>query len=100
MIAIAPLWGAIVGAEYIWVALTTLGTGAMMYGFMNSTKDDVVEVTSTLLTNSQQSGTQNTEQENPDLEEKFEKAGSWLVYGATALVLLVGYKYAKKLLKF
>jgi ABC-type lipoprotein release transport system permease subunit len=97
---LAPIWAAIVGAEYVWVAVTTLGTTAMMYGFMQSTKNDVVDVTSDLITNSQQSATQNTEQENPDLEEKLDKAGSWLVYGATALVLLVGYKYAKKLLKF
>lgn len=100
MIGFAHLYPAAAGAAAIWTAISTIGTAAIAYGFYWSTKNDVVEVSTALIENSQQTSTQNTSSENPDVEEKVAKASTYLVYGGTALVLLIVYKYAKKLLKF
>lgn len=94
MIAIIPAVGAAA-----WPAISAIATTAIAYAFYWSTKNDVVGAAETIAT-AQQSATQNTEQQNPQLEDKLEGAGTYLVYGITGVLLLVAYKYLKKLLKF
>ena len=87
-------------AAYVWPAITAMVTAGVTYGFYYSTKNDIVELGSQLIENSQTSATQGQPSQNDDTEEKLDKASSYIVYGGAALVLLIAYKYAKKLLKF
>ena len=96
MIAIIP---AIPAAGAVWTAISALGTTAIAYAFYWSTKNDLVNVAETVAA-SQTSATQNTEQENPKIEDKLESMSSFLIYGLTGVLVLVAYKYLKKLLKF
>ena len=90
---------AIPAAGAAWTAISAIGTTAIAYAFYWSTKNDLVNAAETVAA-SQTSATQNTEQEDDKLEDKLESMSTFLIYGLTGVMLLVAYKYLKKLLKF